>query len=88
MNENITLDFSLFDGFPDMCFLINDSGDIRFYNRASSEKLEINNGKSDIFFDYVELCDRNETQNLFINSRSRIVSGLRLFPVASKKYFC
>ncbi|HQF42233.1 MAG TPA: PAS domain S-box protein, partial [Ignavibacteriaceae bacterium] len=68
MNKNITLDFSLFDGFPDMCFLINDKGDIRFYNKASSEKLEILNGKTDILFDYVELCDRNETQNLFNKS--------------------
>lgn len=68
MNKAITLDFSLFDGFPDMCFLINDKGDIRFYNKASSEKLEILNGKTDIFFDYVELCDRNETQNLFNKS--------------------
>ncbi|MEB2354118.1 MAG: PAS domain S-box protein, partial [Ignavibacteriales bacterium] len=68
MNQNITLDFSLFDGFPDMCFLINDKGDIRFYNKASGEKLEILNGKTDIFFDYVELCDRNETQNLFSKS--------------------
>lgn len=72
MNENITLDFSLFDGFPDMCFLINDTGDIRFFNKVSSEKLEIKNSQTDIFFDYVELCDRNETQNLFNKS---ITSG-------------
>mgnify|MGYP006383675165 CR=1 FL=1 len=29
MNKNISLDFSLFDGFPDMCFLVNESGNIR-----------------------------------------------------------
>lgn len=68
MNNNITLDFSLFDGFPDMCFLINNEGDIRFFNKASSEKLGIEEGKTDILFDYVELCDRNETQKLFNKS--------------------
>lgn len=75
MNENITLDFSLFDSFPDMCFLINNSGDIRFFNKVSSEKLEIKNNKTDIFFDYVELCDRNETLVLFNKSLSTGKAG-------------
>ncbi len=68
MNNNITLDFSLFDGFPDMCFLVNQSGDIKFLNKVSLKKLQLENSKPDIFFDYVELCDRNEAQTFFKNS--------------------
>ena len=43
MNNNITLDFSLFDGFPDMCFLVNQSGDIKFLNKVSLKKLQLEN---------------------------------------------
>lgn len=68
MNNNITLDFSLFDGFPDMCFLVNQYGDIKFLNKASLKRLQLENSKPDIFFDYIELCDRNEAQTSFNNS--------------------
>ena len=68
MNENITFDFSLFDGFPDMCFLINLNGDIKFLNKTSRKLLDIKNGNPEAFFDYVELCDRSKTELLFKNS--------------------
>ncbi len=68
MNENITFDFSLFDGFPDMCFLINLNGDIKFLNKTSRNLLDIKNGNPEAFFDYVELCDRSKTELLFKNS--------------------
>jgi len=68
MNNNITLDFSLFDGFPDMCFLVNESGNIRVLNKVSTKRLELVDRKPEIFFDYVELCDRSEAENLFKSS--------------------
>jgi PAS domain S-box-containing protein len=70
MNENIKFDFSLFDGFPDMCFLINQTGDVKFLNRSAKNYLELNNIKPEIFFDYIELCDRSKTQILFNDSFS------------------
>jgi len=68
MNNNITLDFSLFDGFPDMCFLVNENGNIRVLNKASINRLELHNSEPEIFFDYVELCDRSEAESLFKES--------------------
>ena len=82
MNENISLDFSLFDGFPDMCFLINENGDIKLLNKTSASKLDSANLNTDIFFDYVELCDRVQTEVLFKDSfKSGISSEIetRLF---------
>ncbi|HEX9253562.1 MAG TPA: hypothetical protein VF870_15055, partial [Ignavibacteriaceae bacterium] len=68
MNNNIALDFSLFDGFPDMCFLVNENGDIRVLNKSSIQRLDLLNSKPEIFFDYVELCDRIEAESLFKKS--------------------
>jgi len=72
MNNKITLDFSLFDGFPDMCFLVNQSGNIRVLNKSSIKRLDLSKNQPEIFFDYVELCDRNEAE-LFFNES--FVSG-------------
>ena len=55
MNENIYLDFSLFDGFPDMCFLINELGDIKFMNKVSTEKLDSRNSKTDMFLSLIHI---------------------------------
>ncbi|MCU0342336.1 MAG: PAS domain S-box protein [Ignavibacteriaceae bacterium] len=68
MTNNITLDFSLFDGFPDMCFLVNENGNIRVLNKASVQRLDLAGSEPEIFFDYVEICDRSETEALFRES--------------------
>jgi len=73
MNKNILIDFSLFDGFPDMCFFINEAGDIHSLNKESIKRLDIGEEKPEIFFDYVELCDRNKTE---IKFRQSISTGL------------
>lgn len=73
MDKNILIDFSLFDGFPDMCFFITDLGEIKSLNKESVKKLDLENDKLDIFFDYVELCDRSETEKRFKQS---LASGL------------
>ena len=70
MTNNITLDFSLFDGFPDMCFLVNENGNIRVLNKASVQRLDLAGSEPEIFFDYVEICDRSETEALFRESFS------------------
>ena len=75
MNKNITFDFSLFDGFPDMCFLITVDGNIKFLNQASKNYLNIKKDKTELFFDYVELCDRSKTEILFQDSFSTGVSS-------------
>lgn len=70
MNENVTFDFSLFDGFQDMCFLINENGNIKFLNKSSNSYLDLSNNKTEIFFDYIELCDRSKAERLFKDSFS------------------
>lgn len=70
MDKNILIDFSLFDGFPEMCFFINESGEIKSLNKESLKRLDLGNEKPDIFFDYVELCDRSEAEKRFSKSFS------------------
>lgn len=67
MNNNFEINFSLFDGFLDMCFLIDENGEISVFNKAASKMLGLQNTKPDLFFDYVELCDRNEVEKVFKN---------------------
>lgn len=75
MNKDIKLDFSLFEGFPDMCFLVSDTGNIKFLNKSSREKLNVEDNKTEIFFDYVELCDRSKTELLFKGSSATNASS-------------
>ena len=65
MDKNFLIDFSLFDSYPDMCFFINQSGEIKTLNKESIKKLDLGSEKPDIFFDYIELCDRNEAEIQF-----------------------
>ena len=74
MNKNITLDFYLFDGFPDMCFLLNESGVIRLFNQSAEKRLNFKGNRPDIFFDYVELCDRAKAEDYFKESSSKKTS--------------
>lgn len=69
MNKNnYKIDFSFFDGFPDMCFIVNETGEIKIFNDAASKRLELDGKNPDLFFDYVELCDRSEAENIYKNS--------------------
>lgn len=70
MDNNITFDFSLFDSFPDMCFLVDQNGNIKVLNKISVKRLNLGDTKPDIFFDYIELCDRSQAENLFKDSYS------------------
>jgi len=75
MDKNFTFDFSLFDGFPDMCFLVDQNGTIKVLNKISTNRLNLRDNKPEIFFDYVELCDRSEAENLFRMSLNTGVSS-------------
>ena len=75
MDTKNTFDFSLFDGFPDMCFLINENYNIRMYNNSASQSLKLKGNKPELFFDYVELCDRSEAENIFKDSIENQKSG-------------
>ncbi|MFO7524123.1 MAG: PAS domain S-box protein [Ignavibacteriaceae bacterium] len=68
MTINYSFDFKIFDGFPDMCFLVDEKGSIEMLNLTAKDKLQLNGKQPDTFFDYVELCDRNEAENIFRNS--------------------
>src|SRR5690606_36082223 len=68
MNNSLTFGFDLFDGFPEMCFLVDRTGKIEMMNLAAENKLNLNGSKPELFFDYVELCDRNDSETLFRNS--------------------
>lgn len=65
MSINFTFNFEIFDGFPDMCFLVKEDGSISMLNETAKGRLKLNDKKPEIFFDYVELCDRNEALSIF-----------------------
>lgn len=65
MNNNSSFDFSVFDGFPEMCFLVQENGSIDMLNSSAQNRLKLNGNKPDEFFDYVELCDRSEAKKRF-----------------------
>src|SRR5574338_91101 len=75
MDKNITFDFSLFDGFPDMCFLVDQNGTIKVLNKISTNRLNLRDNKPEMFFDYVELCDRSEAEKLFKKSLNSGISA-------------
>ena len=75
LNKKMILDFSLFDGFPDMCFLVDENGVIKLYNLSTEKRLDLKTNKPDIFFDYVELCDRANAEKLYKDSADRNTSN-------------
>ena len=74
MNNSISLDFSLFNGFPDMCFLVNENGLIKLFNQSAEKRLDFTKNKQDIFFDYIELCDRAKAELLYKESNYKKAS--------------
>ncbi len=64
MNNNISFDFTLFDGFPEMCFLVNEKSEIKQFNKTAAKNFNFSVKIPDVFFDYVELCDRTEAESI------------------------
>lgn len=62
---NFNFDFSLFDNFPDMFFLVNSSGKITRMNKVATATLKQSVEDAEIFFDYIELCDRTHSEKIF-----------------------
>jgi PAS domain S-box-containing protein len=82
MNEKINFDFTLFDGFSEMCFLVNAIGEIILFNKTAGTRLGFYQNKPDLFFDYIELCDRTESEKLYkesFHSKSSSSIETRLF---------
>jgi len=80
--DKYTFGFSVFDGFPEMCFLIRENGKIDMMNSAAINKLNLNGKEPELFFDYVELCDRSDAEKLFRKTISDSTPGIfetRLF---------
>ncbi|HSL87748.1 MAG TPA: PAS domain S-box protein [Ignavibacteriaceae bacterium] len=65
MSNNYTFNFKIFDGFPEMCFLVKENGRIDVLNQSAEERLNLKSKKPEIFFDYIELCDRSEAESVF-----------------------
>lgn len=63
--NNLNFDFTLFDNFPDMFFLVDRNGKITRMNKVASNTLNQSVEDTEIFFDYVELCDRNNSERTF-----------------------
>ncbi|MGQ9798116.1 MAG: PAS domain S-box protein [Ignavibacterium sp.] len=63
--NNFNFDFTLFDNFPEMYFLVNSAGKIIRMNKVASDTLNQTVEEAEIFFDYIELCDRTNTENIF-----------------------
>lgn len=80
--NNFNFDFSLFDNFPDMFFLVNSSGKITRMNKVASATLKQSVEDAEIFFDYIELCDRTHSEKIFsetLNDGSAKEVETRLF---------
>lgn len=80
--NNFNFDFSLFDNFPDMFFLVNSSGKITRMNKVASATLKQSVEDAEIFFDYIELCDRTHSEKIFseiLNDGSSKEIETRLF---------
>lgn len=80
--NNFNFDFNLFDNFPDMYFLVNSEGKITRMNKVASDTLNQTVDEAEIFFDYIELCDRTNSEKIFndalANGDSKVIET-RLF---------
>lgn len=75
MSNNYTFNFKIFDGFPEMCFLVKEDGSIDMLNQSAEERINLKSKKQEIFFDYVELCDRSEAESVFNRTLSNAQPG-------------
>lgn len=66
--NNFNFDFTLFDNFPEMYFLVNSAGKITRMNKVASDTLNQTVEEAEIFFDYIELCDRTNTEKIFADA--------------------
>lgn len=63
--NNFNFDFTLFDNFPEMYLLVNSAGKITRMNKVASDTLNQTVEEAEIFSDYIELCDRTNTEKIF-----------------------
>lgn len=80
--NNLNFDFTLFDNFPDLFFLVEQNGKITRMNKIAVQTLKQQVDDTEMFFDYVELCDRNHSEKVFaeaLNDRISKEIETRLF---------
>lgn len=58
-----------------MCFLVKEDGSIDMLNQSAEERLTLKSKNQEIFFDYVELCDRSEAESVFKKTLSNTQPG-------------
>lgn len=68
MKSNSNFTFQLFDSLPDMYFLLNTEGKILQINKSAKEQLQLDEKENFIFFDFIELCDREQAAAAFRKS--------------------
>ncbi len=86
--SNFQFDFNIFDNFPDMYFIVESDGKIIKANKFAENLLANELKKEENFFDMIELCDRNSSENLFTETKLENVSKstkTRLF--INRNYF-
>ena len=67
MDKNFLIDSSLFDNYPDMCFFVNQSGEIKTLNKESKKRLDIGNKERQEY----ETDEINETDENYYGVISR-----------------
>jgi PAS domain S-box-containing protein len=75
MSNNYTFNFKIFDGFPEMFFLVKEEGSIDMMNQSAEDRLNLKGKNPELFFDYVELCDRSEAESVFKKTLSNAQPG-------------
>lgn len=87
LQTEIRFDFSLFDNFPDMYFIVESKGKIIKTNKSAENQLANELKKEDNFFDMIELCDRNSAERLFEEMKlTKISKSLNTRLFISRKF--
>jgi len=69
MKNNFNINFNLFDGFPDMYFLVSNEGDILDLNKSGKDLIGSSANAGDInFIELIELSDRAKFLNILKKS--------------------
>jgi len=89
ISNNPLFGFDLFDVLPDMYFLLDAKGEILKLNKKADEIIKANlNSKPTNFLDLVDLCNRENVNNIFFQCisfqinifRSKVIISSVLYP--------
>lgn len=58
-----------------MCFLANENGEIKLFNKAAESQLHLFENKPELIFDYIELCDRSKAESIYRDTLKNQILG-------------